>query len=670
MRSWRALAIVALALLTPAVAFLARDLAAAPGPTVRSHVRGPVRVWVIGYRAHSGGSRLAYVDLPRWYRPQDDPPLPLVISPHGRGASPRANSALWGNLPAEGRFAVVNPQGEPYSWGDPGQIADLARLPRILVRALPWLRIDRARVYAIGASMGGQEALLLLARHPDLLAGVAAFDAPTDLALRYRDFSRLPCDSRCLRIWAGPIGRRMQQLMARELGGSPASDPAAYAARSPLDFARRIAFARVPVQLWWSRADQIVVDQARQSGRLYRRIKQFNPHAPVEEAVGTWGHAADFGDRGELPLALVGFGLLPPTLLDGPAAGGGEEPLAARVVRSSTVVVRSACETAADPLPGAPFLRRLARRRDGRSRALRYPWPVRPFDEPHPVRGNLGDPRTVLQLANLAFPRMRAHVSFHNGIDIAALPGTLVYPVVSGTAWVRSGDRVEVTAGRRTFEYWHIAPRVESGERVTAERTVLGFVLPRWSHLHFGETRDGLVVNPLAPGHLTPDADTTPPVVRAVRFRAPDGRELDPEALRGRVAIVASAYDLPSLPVSGAWRGFPVAPARVSWQMTTLSGRVVRPERLVVDFTRRLPPGRDFWKVYAWGTYQNFPAVGLHFFWRTPGRYLFALSQGFLDLTRFAPGAYVLRVRASDVCGNAGSLSERVRILARPAARP
>jgi hypothetical protein len=39
-----------------------------------------VRVWRIFYLANDGRLRRAYVTLPRWYGPEDDPPLPLVIS--------------------------------------------------------------------------------------------------------------------------------------------------------------------------------------------------------------------------------------------------------------------------------------------------------------------------------------------------------------------------------------------------------------------------------------------------------------------------------------------------------------------------------------------------------------------------------------------------------------
>ena len=39
--------------------------------------------------------------------------------------------------------------------------------------------------------MGGQETLLLVALHPQLLAGAAAFDPATDLRRRYYDFAAL-----------------------------------------------------------------------------------------------------------------------------------------------------------------------------------------------------------------------------------------------------------------------------------------------------------------------------------------------------------------------------------------------------------------------------------------------------------------------------------------------
>jgi dipeptidyl aminopeptidase/acylaminoacyl peptidase len=282
-------------------------LAAGVGAALHSPSRsGLVRVWPIDYAAHDGRVRHAYVVLPAWYGPRDDPPLPLVISPHGRGVPAIENVASWGQLPARGGFAVVNPEGQGrrlvlYSWGDPGEIGDLSRMPAIVERALPWLRVAPDRVYAFGTSQGGQETLLLAAEHPGLLAGAAAFDAPTNLAERYRDFSRLR------------HGFVLRRMMRREVGGTPRQDPRAYRSRSPLDRARALAFSGVPLQLWWSRRDRVVVDQEAESGALYRAIKRLNPDAPVVQFVGNWAHSADFASNRKLPEALRLFGLLPRT---------------------------------------------------------------------------------------------------------------------------------------------------------------------------------------------------------------------------------------------------------------------------------------------------------------------------------------------------------------------
>jgi pimeloyl-ACP methyl ester carboxylesterase len=285
--------------------------AVAPGPIPPAHLRpflaarSLVRTWVINYVAHDGRVRRAYVVLPRTAGPRHPVRVPLVISPHGRGVPAAANARLWGNLPAIGRFAVVNPGGQGrrlalYSWGDPGEIADLARMPRIVHRALPWLTVDRRRVFAFGSSMGGQETLLLVARYPQILAGAAAFDSATNLAARYEAFRFLP------------FGIDLQRLARIEVGGAPWADPRAWALRSPLDWARQLARSRVPLQIWWSWKDQIVVDQNQESGKLYREIKRLDPHAPVLQIVGYWRHSAEFKASRRLPLALALFGLLPP----------------------------------------------------------------------------------------------------------------------------------------------------------------------------------------------------------------------------------------------------------------------------------------------------------------------------------------------------------------------
>jgi pimeloyl-ACP methyl ester carboxylesterase len=253
--------------------------------------------------------------LPASYRPSQDPPIPLVISPHGRGVSARANTKVWRGLPAEGYFAVVSPDGEGrrlprYSWGSAGQIEDLARMPAIVHLTLPWVHIDLRAVYAVGGSMGGQETLLLLARHPHLLAGAAAFDSVTDMARRYRSFPRVPCNRGCRRTWHGPVGKALQSLARQEIGGTPVTRPLAYSQRSPATYVRAIAASCVPLQLWWSVKDRIVADQTHQSGALFRRIGELKPNAPVTAFVGSWRHSAEMHAESRLPIALAALGLL------------------------------------------------------------------------------------------------------------------------------------------------------------------------------------------------------------------------------------------------------------------------------------------------------------------------------------------------------------------------
>jgi hypothetical protein len=263
-----------------------------------------IRIVPITYVAHDGRIRKAYVLLPRWYGPGDDPPIPLVISPHGRGLPATANVRLWGNLPAVGRFAVVCPEGQGrrltlFAWGAPGDIADLARMPAIAEHALPFLRVDPHRIYAFGGSMGGQETLLLVARAPHLLAGAAAFDADTNLAARYD------------MITAIPYGRSLQRKLVAEVGGTPSSAPAAYRVRSPVFDARAIAASGVPLQIWWSVKDRVVRNQASESGLLYQRIARLHPAAAVVQVLGTWTHSVEFGAERKLVIALSDFGLVP-----------------------------------------------------------------------------------------------------------------------------------------------------------------------------------------------------------------------------------------------------------------------------------------------------------------------------------------------------------------------
>lgn len=275
-----------------------------------------VRTWPFEYTAHNGVVRDAYVVLPASYGPAGaNPTLPVIISPHGRNANGLSNTKYFGDLPARGLFAVISPDGMGRRFGlksyaFKGQIDDLARMPQLATEALPWLRLDLERVYALGSSMGGQETLMLVARHPELLAGAAAMDSVTDLSRRYGQLPDLSCDAKCLRRWGKPYGLVLQRAMREEVGGTPSSSPARYDARSASAWAQTIAKAGVPLQIWWSSRDLVVSDQKHQSWALFRELKRLNPCAPISAYAGRWPHSQEMKSTELLPVALHELGLL------------------------------------------------------------------------------------------------------------------------------------------------------------------------------------------------------------------------------------------------------------------------------------------------------------------------------------------------------------------------
>ena len=303
-----------------------------------------------------------------------------------------------------------------------------------------------------------------------------------------------------------------------------------------------------------------------------------------------------------------------------------------------------------------------------------YGWPVKPFDHPHPVRGGFGDPRTTF----FGPPTLRGLMtgpcdcSYHQGIDISAPDGTAVYPVESGVVRTVTQEWVQVdSANGHAFQYWHIGARVHVGETVSRDETVLGRILRGAQHVHLTELQSGIAVNPLAPGHIGPYEDHTTPLVTSITFRSSDaGPELIPGYLHGQVEIVAAAHDMPALSVPGIWHGLPISPAKITFRIVRIvpaPRRVVVPETVAVDVTRRLPESPDMWTTYARGTHMNMPNFGGHRYWREPGSYLFKLTQQPFDTTRLEDGIYRLTVTASDTVGNTGRASEILSVHNNPA---
>src|SRR5262249_36630922 len=123
-------------------------------------------------------------------------------------------------------------------------------------------------------------------------------DPDTDMARRYWDFASLR------------NGLVLQARAREEIGGTPLTAPAAYAARSPDTYARQIALSGVPLQLWWSTRDRVITDQREETGGLANEILGWNPDAPLQVFVGRWRHTAEMRWSTRLPHALVAFGLL------------------------------------------------------------------------------------------------------------------------------------------------------------------------------------------------------------------------------------------------------------------------------------------------------------------------------------------------------------------------
>jgi hypothetical protein len=264
---------------------------------------------------------------------------------------------------------------------------------------------------------------------------------------------------------------------------------------------------------------------------------------------------------------------------------------------------------------------------------MSYGWPLKPFDQQHPVRGFFCDPRIG----------DKGGKAFHFGVDVSAPDGTAVYAVEGGTVHSEGAQNIAVVGagGDHSHGYWHIIPTVRHGQRVR-KHALLGHIARTWGHVHFAERRGGRYVNPLREGGLTPFKDFGAPVVdRIVAERA--SRILDPTALTGLVNLIAVAHDNPPISALPPWHGMPVTPALVRWRLVR-DARAVIPWRVAADFRTNLLLGARFSEIYAAGTRQNHPP--------SRGRFRFWLARSW-DTRRHRDGRYRLDVEAADIRGNA-----------------
>ncbi len=78
-----------------------------------------------------------------------------------------------------------------------------------------------------------------------------------------------------------------------------------------MHWVREIASSGVPLQVWWSDADEIVVNQHTQSGRFFKELEELGPRGRLEKRTGSWSHTATSYARLQLPGAVAWLGLIP-----------------------------------------------------------------------------------------------------------------------------------------------------------------------------------------------------------------------------------------------------------------------------------------------------------------------------------------------------------------------
>jgi hypothetical protein len=283
--------------------------------------------------------------------------------------------------------------------------------------------------------------------------------------------------------------------------------------------------------------------------------------------------------------------------------------------------------------------------------ALAYPWPLKPFDRPHAVRGYFNDPRRD-------FVGEELQSAFHFGIDISARDRAPVYAVAPGVV-SRHATYVTISANGRDFGYWHIDPVVDQGQEVQ-QGTLVGIVEPGWGHVHFAESFNGVYLNPLRPGALDPFVDATSPTIASIGILYA-GKPVDLTKVHGTVDLTCNAFDTPPIVPPKPWNETRVTPDLIRWRILRGIAGGNAPWKTAVDFRTTLMPNAFFNLIYAPGTRQN--RAG------RPGTYNFYLKQAFRT-TKLRDGPYRLQVAAFDSRGNVGRSTLAFTVANRPPPLP
>ena len=258
-------------------------------------------------------------------------------------------------------------------------------------------------------------------------------------------------------------------------------------------------------------------------------------------------------------------------------------------------------------------------------------WPLKPFHEEHVVRAGINEVRP----ANL-----------HVAVDIQANNFEAVYPIYSGRAYpAATGSYGDYNVRVGPYIYWHIVPRVRSGQWVTAYRTVLGQVENGFGHIAFSQGSTARTLNPLRPGGgLVPYTDTEPPVIDVPRIYA-DGR------------VIVRAFDPQSFIHRLSYLTPVLAPSSLAWRLYNSKGHAVTGLEWAMRGSQNYPPG-DAPIIYAPGASNP----GFDCFYRKLiciPNWIYNLAGGLtgpLPFGRMSRGRYKLTVYAWDWKGNTSAL--------------
>ena len=305
------------------------------------------------------------------------------------------------------------------------------------------------------------------------------------------------------------------------------------------------------------------------------------------------------------------------------------------------------------------------------SGAAAYSWPFKPFNKQHPIRGFFGDPRTVylngvlvgrLRRARLLLvPPGDRHLRARRHAD---LPRRKRHRALPRRRDAQRRCRPEQGGRRGRLPVLPHRPdrrRGRAGDREEDDPRLRAAAVP--ARALDGDQRHALG-EPVAAGpsdavcrpHEADDPRRRRSATRPARCRPPLG-------LCGRIELAVDAFDTPPVPVPGKFRGLPVAPALVRWNIA----RLERHRRRPVAHRRRLPHDRPRQRAASPTSMPRAPtrtrrASATSSTRRCPASYLFLLAGNF-DTTSLANGVYRLTARVSDERGNTATFTERFSVL-------